>query len=1197
MKRSCPSCGAQTEAAAHTPGQTYRCRKCGSTGLTPEPGTLPSREAASPSVFKGPSDFGSRYEVVGEINRGGMGIVLDAKDHAVRREVAIKVIRTDIKVTEEAVARFVEEAQVQGQLAHPNICPVYDLGTDVQGRRFFAMKKVKGRSLAEVLETLKTKKTSRAKPEHSLTRLLENFVKACDAIAFAHSKGVIHRDLKPDNIMIGEFGEVLVMVWGLARIKGRKVLAAQDLVASDRQDENALRSMSGKVMGTPTYMPPEQARGQVEKIDERSDIYALGGILYSLLTLEPPVEAETKLEALYKAREAIIEPPSKRAPDRKIPGDLAAAAMKALAKDQESRYASVVEFKNDITAYLEGRTLKAVEYTFAQISGKWFRRNRIFAGTAGVALLLLSVSAAFYVINLNVARRTAERAAEREKIEAERAREAEASTRKERDRATAAEKEAKEHAHTAELQAEIAVKERRNAEVRLAEGLLSEGDALWQAKSWHLAKERYRESFDAFKKAGLDTLKSDLALLNAYRLSPPELITIKGHQGWINAVEILSDGRTAISVGNGIVRTWDVLTGRQLSMFEYKSDATYSGFAIAADPRLLLTTRADGLCDMWDLASGKVLRTIAMHSGRVSAIAVGRDGRAAISGGSDGTVRVWNVSTGQEIAAFGHGHTILSVALSVDGKLAASSNNFGTVKVYDITTGKELHFLKPDVRNTEDVSFTRDSKGLLTAGGYGKVHLWNCSDWSKVRSYSGHSSGVRTLRILPDGKRFLSCGEDRTAILWDLDTEEPKLVFTGHSNVILGLAYSPEGDLALTGCRDETMKLWSLAPHGEVRSIPGGSAVISPDGRFVHSTDGLWDLASGCLLRPYTLPIGRDSVSFSPDLHCAAIGQVNQTTIWDLTTNSAYKTLKGHSGTVRAAVYSPDGGTILTVGQDKMLKLWNLDTQTPVWSVEAASSTGIAFSPKGDLILLGTASGNPGLSLWNADNGTKVHGFEESGFVWKVTFSRDGSKALSAGYNADLILWDIPTRKAIRKFIGHGSSIWCVAFSPDGRLALSGGDDQTFRLWDVESGSLLRTIYGTWAILHVGFSPDGRTLISSIGQAHLWDLGRMESLRTKRDELAPALEELRRNPSSPAALNILGRWYAFRGVPRVAVDFLEQARSAGFAVRSLDLARLYWQGRKTAQARKEFERALAQKEDDPEYLRRCLDSLSEEKHK
>ncbi len=336
-----------------------------------------------------------KYEVAGVVGRGGMAVIFNAKDTDLRRQVAMKVIEEKSKSSQEFIERFVEEAQVQGQLEHPNICPVHELGRDSQGRVYFTMKMVKGLSLAGLVR--KDKQKTGPLSHHRLTEVLNIFLKICDGMAFAHSKGVIHRDLKPDNIMVGDFGEVYVMDWGLAKVIGQPDDRKEELVVTDRgETDGVMKTMTGTVLGTPSYMPPEQAKGHVDQMDERSDIYSLGAVLYELLTLETPFTGTTPWDILRKVSTLDPLPPSDRAPYRTIPSELNTIVMKCMEKRQRKRYRNVKELKQEIELFLAGRPISAIEYNLWQIFQKWMGRNKVLA-IASVAVVIVLVLSSIYI--------------------------------------------------------------------------------------------------------------------------------------------------------------------------------------------------------------------------------------------------------------------------------------------------------------------------------------------------------------------------------------------------------------------------------------------------------------------------------------------------------------------------------------------------------------------------------------------------------------------------------------------------------------------------------------------------------------------------------------------------------------------------------------------------------------------------------
>ena len=317
-----------------------------------------------------------RFVLAEELGRGGMGRVVAARDPRLRRTVAIKLMKHP-GGSEASLARFVAEAQVTGQLDHPNIVPVHELGVTVGGEPWFAMKRVQGRSLGEVIRDLRAQ-VPPVRERWSRHRLLAAFVQVCNAIAYAHDRGVLHRDLKPSNIMLGSFGEVLVMDWGVAGLMGRDepqvpLELAQTLVpdadapfassggsASEAVDRSTvMRTQEGSTVGTPGYMSPEQTGGDLATLDGRSDVFSLGAILYEILTLQRAYSGPNLFAVVHALMKGPPTRPAERAPEQVIPDEIADVAMRALSMQPEDRHQTAAELGEAVQAFLEGSRRRA----------------------------------------------------------------------------------------------------------------------------------------------------------------------------------------------------------------------------------------------------------------------------------------------------------------------------------------------------------------------------------------------------------------------------------------------------------------------------------------------------------------------------------------------------------------------------------------------------------------------------------------------------------------------------------------------------------------------------------------------------------------------------------------------------------------------------------------------------------------------
>ncbi len=372
---------------------------------------------------------GAKYKVITTIARGGMGVVMQARDVRIRRTVAMKVMKTASQFLRENVLRFIDEAQLTGQLEHPNIVPVYELAIDEGGETFYTMKFVKGITLDDVLRGLRTGK-DKIVAKYPLGALLTIFQKICDGVGFAHSRGVIHRDIKPENIMIGSFGEVLVMDWGLAKHltgNGRRSEPSRiDKMpeAQGMREARGFETMHGLVVGTPPYISPEQARGELDKLDPRSDIYVLGQILYAMLTLRAPVSGGTVNEIIEQILADQIIPPSSyntpirssrrlvgsepepdevnllHCPGRRIPESLSAVVMKAMHFEPEARYQTVEEMQRDILAFQGGFATKAERAGPWKQTMLWTGRHKREVALFVTFFVLLVITAISFFVRL-----------------------------------------------------------------------------------------------------------------------------------------------------------------------------------------------------------------------------------------------------------------------------------------------------------------------------------------------------------------------------------------------------------------------------------------------------------------------------------------------------------------------------------------------------------------------------------------------------------------------------------------------------------------------------------------------------------------------------------------------------------------------------------------------------------------------------
>ncbi|MCC6465929.1 MAG: serine/threonine protein kinase, partial [Planctomycetes bacterium] len=366
-----------------------------------------------------PSSKMGRYRILREHARGGMGRVLLALDTTIGRNVAVKELLSGLAAETGASAatksigeRFLREARVTGRLEHPNIVPVYEIGTNESGAFFYSMRFVGGRTMAQRLQDIAAGSGSPRDKLAGRLGLLEAFQDVCNAVAYAHSRGVIHRDLKPSNVMLGEFGETVVLDWGLARLHGEADIQARgnsDPAAGD----SAQLTLDGAVVGTPAYMPPEQARGEQHLVDERADVYSLGAMLYELLTGRAPFEGPGAHAVLKRVITESPRPVLELEPG--VPRELAVLCGRAMERDREQRFGSALELATEVKAFRDGKALASYEYTSLELLLRFLRRQWRLMAVIGIALAVvgaIAVVAVREVVNERNAARQALNAAE-----------------------------------------------------------------------------------------------------------------------------------------------------------------------------------------------------------------------------------------------------------------------------------------------------------------------------------------------------------------------------------------------------------------------------------------------------------------------------------------------------------------------------------------------------------------------------------------------------------------------------------------------------------------------------------------------------------------------------------------------------------------------------------------------------------------
>jgi WD40 repeat protein len=993
------------------------------------------------------------FEILRELGRGGMSVVYLAQQLRPNRLVALKMIRAGDQADEAELARFRLEAETLARLRHPNIVQIHVVG-EHEGRPFLALEFIAGGTLADkVREELP-----------SPTAAAEQLVTLAQATHAAHERGVIHRDLKPENVLLDPDGALKITDFGLA-----KKLDAVGQTASNA------------VVGTPSYMAPEQAGGKSRLVGPAADIYALGAILYKLLTGRPPFQGPVVMDVLMQVVSEEPVPPRRLRPQ--VPRDLQTICLKCLAKSPGDRYADARDLAEDLRRFRAGEPIAARPVRRGERLAKWARRRPALAAAYLLCVLALGLAGggASAVWLWQRAATVAEQlAAEKQQTE------------------TALEGEQRAKAREAEARQEIALlsclrtvelahRYWREDELAGAERLLQGCPVPLRGWEWYYVRHLCR--------ANLHTLKGHSDRVTGVAFCPDgsrlasaswdgtvkvwdvqsgqEVLTLRGHRGWVSGVAFSPDGRRlasagGVTVGPGEVKVWDAQTGQEVLTFQGHAGSVL-GVAFSPDGHRLASASWDGV-KVWDAQSGQEVLTLRDHRGWVSGVAFSPDGRRlASAGGADrepGDVKVWDAQTGREIRTLkGHTDLVYGVAFSPDGHRLASaggrSDKSGEVKVWDGQTGQEERTLIGHTHPVLGVAFSPDGRRLASASQDRTVKVWDAQTGQEVVTLKQHTRAVQGVAFSPDGRRLASASMDRTVKLWDAQGGQEALTLKAHTDAVTSVAFSPDGRRLASASQDRTVKVWDAQTVQVLRTLEGhtGSAYgvsFSPDGGRLASaswdkTVKVWDAQTGqatLTLQGHTGEV--NGVAFSPDGHRLASASMDETVkVWDAQTGQEIRTLGGHSGPVYGVAFSPDGGRLASASQDRTVKLWDAQTGQEAFTLKGHTDavTGVAFSPDGRI--LSSASVDRTVKVWDAQTGQEISSLRGHTLtVQSVCFSPDGRRLASASEDKTVKVWDVRSGQEAFTLKGHSHWVSSAAFSPDGQRLASASRDGTVKVWD-----------------------------------------------------------------------------------------------------------------------------------------------------
>jgi eukaryotic-like serine/threonine-protein kinase len=1045
-----------------------------------------------------------RYTVLGELARGGFGQVLEATDESLGRQVAIKQV---ILPGREALARFEREAKLTARLQHAGVVPVYDLGRWPDGKPFFVMKKVDGRSLDDLIGLARSLEERLA--------LLPRVLAAADTVAYAHSRGVIHRDLKPSNVVVSDFGETVVIDWGLAKVLDGGDASHEDLPGAGPDPAFA---EAGRVLGTLPFMPPEQACGGA--LDERADVYALGALLYNVLAGEHPYAGEPTASLLARVRQSLPRPLRELVPH--VPEDLVAIVDKAMARAPGERYANAGDLAEDLRRYLDGQLVRAHHYPPSALLARWLRRHR-----AAVTVAVVLFAAAALAGALAVRRILAER---NQAVLARRA------------------VESRENALTL-LHAERNLPHEPTAVLAWLKRYRPTPEQAWRAaavadEAVALGVARHVLEFARPTPAVALSARAPLLAtgasdggLHLHDLRSGHRRALERHPGAVTDVAFSpADGGLAsgdalgnlrLSSGAGHPLRRLALGSAPVSFLAFSADGAQLAAAVGRQEIVLVGPREPGPLQRFPMPAQ--LNSLTFCGGTGALVALDRDGRVQvldrgaaafrplpgrhthgrliclpggrqlITGGYDGVVRLWDVAGGAGRVLARHEDWVTSIAASPDGSLVATGSGDDTIRIVPRAGGAGL-ILRGHRDMIRGLLFSADGRRLASVGFDSTVRVWDVGSGEVLRENRAPRPGATRLLLTADGKHLVA-SSSREARVWPFEAPA-SVTLRGHDGPVTFLAWSPDGQALASVSRDRTVRTWDAArgtPRWTSARFESWTMFIrfmGPDRLLVTTRLGrnqLIDLRSGEgreLTPPGGMwaspPTGPDRLAYAED---------GRATIANLATGARVPLERGPPS-IKALIFSADGRQVLAASDDGVLGRWSTDDGRSLRRHQLPEPIyGLALSPDQRLVAVVTA--NSRLLLWDLASDRLRELPTDQVRADNLSFSADSRTLIYKAWDSTIRLVDLATR-ATRTLRGHRTRISLLVSAQAGPFHLASGDAYGFvRLWNLQSGATAVLHAHPGAVDTIAFSPDGRSLATS-GEDAIVRVWPLEGLPTSR---------------------------------------------------------------------------------------------------
>lgn len=1052
--------------------------------------TLPgkSRPARFQDLRYEPGEVIGDFRLIRELGQGGMGVVWEAEQQSIHRRVALKLLLT--ASAPKTLERFHQEAEAGGRLEHPAIVRVYAVGQMARAHYMVQELVGDGFTLADWLASLR--RDVDVAPHH-YQDVAELFLQVARALEFAHDEGIIHRDVKPSNILIAADGSPKLADFGLAKIV-----------------DNPELSRTGDLAGTPFYMSPEQAMGKRIGIDHRTDVFSLGATLYEALTLERAFTGDTSQQVLEKIITA--DPPDPRRLRSRVPRDLSVACKKALEKRRAHRYQTMGAFADDLERYLTHRPIVARPPGPATRAMKWARRHPVLAVSSVIVLMaLIVIGDAYRELS------DALDASEREKHRSEQL--AQLARRK---------------SYTALLSA--AFGDAARSDYAAARRKLSGCNVYLRGWEWRHLDLRIDSAvrvIDAHP-SGVDLLafrdasgpifstgrRGEFAPIAWDPATGERLATLEGQDNaTLGLAYDATSGRVAAGSGGyqgrgAGVRVWNCDTGDVVHAAERAGPVEVVAFG--GDGGRLLVASRDGLVSVVELASGRTLIADRPFGEALAMAAMDPAGRRVAAGSDAGTIRLLDAPAGEVVFELGaHETRIVALAFSASGDRLLGASESGEVRVWGLDEGPPRLEWSQRVPSTYPFAFTPALDRVAYVVDADTVSVWDIA-WDRPRPLSRrHRDGVAAVALSRDGALLAAGGDDGVVRLWSTDDGRLLTELLGHTRAVLALRFDDRGRTLVSGSKDGSIRVWDVAQRRPqtVALRPSGPEVndlaydetgtwLACAAGFFDSELTLWDARSGARLRklpfdddaPPVAPPVVNCLAFRPGHGELAAGLDDGTlALWDAASGRRLPGWRAHDGEVADLAFAAGGELLVTGGHDGAVVVWDLadaggrrtlvedggeitsvDVASTGWPVVAASRDGwirvwpgpdapvrrlspastrnpalcVALDPEGRRVLAGTAEGATVWDLGDRDAPWPLPSYEER--TTAVAFSPDGRRLLT-GAEDDLIrVWDAPRDQApdeLAVLRVHASPIAALAWNPLGHCFASGSDNGRVQLW------------------------------------------------------------------------------------------------------------------------------------------------------